>query len=127
MSRRRWPKGTWMELISAETLRALIKQRGLSYMTLGRWAGCHRSMISHLCAGRSKSCKPDLAERIAEALGVPLELLFLPHQSSDAVQNDQRGKKTATVGAASLITVGGVLVIALEALLLVSLLGIGAR
>ena len=126
MSRRRWPKGTWMELISAETLRALIKQRGLSYMTLGRWAGCHRSMISHLCAGRSKSCKPDLAQRIAEALGVPLELLFLPHQSSDTGLNDRRDR-TAPVGSASMITIGGALVIALEALLLVSLLGIGAR
>lgn len=88
MSQRRWPKGAWMQLISSETLRALIKQRGLSYTTLGRWAGCDRSMISHLCAGRSKSCTPALAERIAEALGVPLELLFLPHESSEAGRDD---------------------------------------
>lgn len=80
-SRKRWPKGAWVKLTSADTLTALIAQRTLSYATLARYAGCSKGFVSHLTSGRRTTCTPQLAERIAEALQVPLELLFVPSVS----------------------------------------------
>lgn len=82
MTRRSWPKGTWMKVISQDTLKALIQQRKLSYGDVGEMCGCHRSMISQLANGSRPSCTPDLAEKIARCLGVPLELLFMPRASA---------------------------------------------
>lgn len=65
-----------MRLHSTTTLRALMTQRSYSYGRLARYAGCSRGFISHLVTGRRKTCSPQLAARIAEALDVPLELLF---------------------------------------------------
>lgn len=89
-SRRRWPKGTWMRLTSPDTLRALMAQRKLSYETLARYAGCSKSFISHLTSGRKNTCTPPLAERIAEALQVPLEIIFVPSASAVGGQNIRR-------------------------------------
>lgn len=75
----RWPKGSWMKLTSADTLRALMKQKGLSRRVLARYCGLAGSgMIDHLLDGRKTSCTPKLAENIAEALDVPLSILFVP-------------------------------------------------
>ncbi|GGG04475.1 hypothetical protein GCM10007304_18240 [Rhodococcoides trifolii] len=71
-----------MRLTSQDTLRALMKQRGFSMDRLGRYAGCSKSFISHLCSGHKKSCTNELAVRIAEALEVPIELLFVNEQSA---------------------------------------------
>lgn len=79
---RRWPKGTWMKLQSEATLRALMAQRHFSMERLARYSGCSKSFISHLTSGRKSTCSPELAERIAEALEVPLELLFVSHVSA---------------------------------------------
>ena len=79
---RRWPKGTWMKLTSRDTLRALIKQRGMSYEDVGRAAGCHRSMISALVNGHRTSCTTKLGERISLCLGVPSEVLFVAKPSA---------------------------------------------
>lgn len=79
--RRRWPKGTYMRLISAERLRAFVgpePDKKMSGRRLGRAIDRHPSFIDHLLSGRSTSCKPVTAERIAEALEVPLEILFVP-------------------------------------------------
>ena len=81
-SRRRWPKGTWMKLTSPDTLRALIAQRGFSYERLARYSGVSKSFVSHLTAGRKSTCKPETAENIAEALDVPLSVLFVPSVAS---------------------------------------------
>lgn len=89
-TRKRWPKGTWMRLASADTLTALMAQRGLSMSTLGRYAGCSKGFISHLTSGRRRACTPELATRIAEALQVPVEILFVPSTSSTSVQNGKR-------------------------------------
>lgn len=86
-SRRRWPKGTWMRLTSPDTLRALMAQRGLSYETLARYAGCSKSFVSHLTSGRKNTCTPQLAERIAEALQVPLAIIFVPSASAVSGQS----------------------------------------
>lgn len=77
-----WPKGTWMRLTSPDTLKALINQRGFSYDQLARYAGCSKSFISHLTSGRKNTCTPRLAERIAEALSVPREIVFVESTSA---------------------------------------------
>lgn len=94
-SRRRWPKGTWMRLTSPDTLRALMAQRGLSYETLARYAGCSKSFISHLTSGRKNTCTPQLAERIAEALQVPLAIIFVPSASAVSGQTIRSREKVA--------------------------------
>lgn len=65
-----------MRLRSSETLRALMNQGDFSLARLARYADCSKSFVSHLLSGRRMSCTPDLAERIAEALHVPSEVLF---------------------------------------------------
>lgn len=77
----RWPKGAWMKLKSADTLRALMNQDEFSLGRLARYAGCSKGFISHLLAGRRTSCTTELGDRIAEALGVPVEILFAVHKS----------------------------------------------
>lgn len=82
--KRRWPQGAWMKLTSPATLKALMEQKSFSYERIARYAGCSKSMISHLTSGRKSTCTPRLAENIAEALEVPLEILFVPSLSTDA-------------------------------------------
>lgn len=89
---KRHPKGTWMRLTSRDTLRALIKQRGLSYGQLGQMAGCHRTMISQLVNNHRNSCTPTLADRLSLCLGVPTEVLFVAKTSADSGQSDKRRK-----------------------------------
>lgn len=88
--RKRWPKGTWMKLRSADTLRALMEQDGFSLGRLARYADCSKGFISHLLAGRRSSCTPELADRIAEALGVPTTVLFDARLSTTGTSNGNR-------------------------------------
>lgn len=74
--RRRYPKGTWMRLKSTEILIAFMNAKDFSTGRLATYAQCSRSMIGHLRSGHKKSCSPELADRIAEALGVPTIALF---------------------------------------------------
>lgn len=87
MSYTRWPKGSWMRLQSSETLRALMRQRGFSMSRMGRYAGCSKTFVHGLCSGEKRSCTPALAQRIAEALDVPTELLFVLEGSSKSSRN----------------------------------------
>ena len=79
-----------MRLTSRDTLRALIKQRGLSYGQLGQMAGCHRTMISQLVNDHRNSCTPELAERLSLCLGVPSEVLFVAKTSAVSGRNNKR-------------------------------------
>jgi transcriptional regulator with XRE-family HTH domain len=87
---RRWPRGTWMELKSAEVLAAFVgdplrePKKKMSGRKLARYAGVHPSFINHLTAGRRRSCEPRTAELIAEALEVPVEVLFTPKTASSS-------------------------------------------
>jgi plasmid maintenance system antidote protein VapI len=54
----------------------------MSMSRLARYAGCSKSMIGHLCSGYKTTCTPELATRIAEALDVETELLFVPAVST---------------------------------------------
>lgn len=93
MRHRRYPKGTWMKLQSKDTLLALIGQRRFSYERLARYAGCSKSFISHLTSGRKSTCTPELAHRIAEALEVPVEVLFVASESTNSVRNNRHEAK----------------------------------
>lgn len=88
--RHRWPKGTWMLLQSAATLRALMDQRDMSQGRLARYAGCSRVFIGFLLTGKRRTCTPELATNIAEALDVPLEILFIPKVTTASGQFDRR-------------------------------------
>lgn len=88
--RKRWPRGTWMKLISADTLRALMDQKGFTGARLGRAAGVSRAFISQLRLGTKRSCSKDVAEFIAEALDVPLTLLFDPQTPCIETRNVKR-------------------------------------
>lgn len=80
-TKRRWPKGTYMKLIARERLKVLVGPepgKKMSGRRLARYIDKHPSFIDHLLAGRSTSCKPQTAQRIAEALDIPLEFLFVP-------------------------------------------------
>ena len=87
---KRWPKGTWMRLKSGPLLRELMNTRQLSNEDVARSVGCARTFISALVNERKTSCKVVTAERIAERLQVPVEVLFDPRQSGDAVSSDKR-------------------------------------
>jgi transcriptional regulator with XRE-family HTH domain len=65
-----------MKLKSPDVLRALMQQDGFSLARLARYAGCSKAFVSHLLAGRRASCTPELGARIAEALHVPVAVLF---------------------------------------------------
>lgn len=96
---RRWPKGTWMKLKSSGLLRAFVgpeDDKKMSARKLARYVDVHPSFIDHLLADRRRSCEPKTANRIAEALGVPVEILFDVHVSTTAQRN---GKSKAAVAA----------------------------
>lgn len=94
---RRRPKGTWMRLHSAHLLRAVVgpeREKKMSARKLARYVGVHPSFIDHLLAERRRSCTPQTADRIAEALGVPTEFLFQEQVSS--AEQDTGKQKAAT-------------------------------
>jgi len=80
--RKRWPKGTWMRLKSGNLLRELMNTKGLSNADVALHAKCGRTWISALVNERRTSCTPAVAQRIAERLEVPVELLFDPRPSA---------------------------------------------
>lgn len=91
---KRYSKGCFMKLKSIELLRAFVVtkedleafrdgkpvQPKITQRNLARKSSVHPSFINHLTAGRKTTCDPATAERIAEALGVPLEVLFMPNE-----------------------------------------------
>lgn len=76
-----------MRVQSGDTLRALMNQKNFSTARLGRYTECSKSFIHRLCTGEKRSCSPKLAERIAEALDVPIAILFVLETSPDVGQN----------------------------------------
>lgn len=86
MSRKKSRKGIWMKLRSAEVLRALMRQKDFSMKRLSIYSECSKSFIGFLCNGTKTSCGKDLAERIAAALDVPVEVLFEERSLAPAKQ-----------------------------------------
>lgn len=90
---RRWPKGTYMQLINPDRLRSFVgpeASKKMSGRRLARYIDTHPSFVDHLLSGRRKSCKTTTAERIAEALDVPLEILFVPVVPSNTGQTTKQ-------------------------------------
>lgn len=76
-----------MRLTSRATLLALMADKrhgpnGMSQSRLARYGGCSRGFINHLTTGRKNSCTEKLACDIAEALGVPVSVLFVRETSA---------------------------------------------
>ncbi|WP_229705409.1 helix-turn-helix domain-containing protein [Williamsia phyllosphaerae] len=61
----------------------------MSGRQLARFVDVHPSFINHLTAGRSSSCTPKVADRIASALGVPTDVLFEERLTSSERQSAQ--------------------------------------
>lgn len=91
--RKKRKRGTYMKLASVERLRSfvltrddmdlinsgrghLVNKRKISQRLLADRVGVNPSFINHLTAGRSTTCTPQVADRIAEALGVDTSVLF---------------------------------------------------
>lgn len=89
LPRKRWPKGTWMQLTSGKILRGLMDAKRLSNADVAAHARVGRTFISALVNERRRSCTPQVAERIAERLEVPLEVLFVPKQSAVGGRSDK--------------------------------------
>lgn len=73
----------WMDVRNPQMLREIMKTKGFGPSSLGRAAGVTHGMIGHLLAGR-KGCSPGVAHKIAGALEVPQELLFVTNVSRAA-------------------------------------------
>lgn len=73
-----------MRITHREMFRAAIDRAGLSYGALAGRVGCSKSFIAALAIGRKTSATPELAEHIAEALSVPVDLLFEPTRSGQS-------------------------------------------
>lgn len=73
---------------SGAALRELIRQ-DYSLASFALAANCSRSMIHGLCTGEKASCGDELAGRIAEALQVPVEVIFVPSKSPNRGRNIQ--------------------------------------
>lgn len=101
--RKTWPRGTWMRLRDRALLRALVgpePTKRMTAATLADYVGVHASFISHLLADPSRpysrnGCKPKTAERIAEVLGVPLDLLFVANVPSDTTSRAKHREAAA--------------------------------
>lgn len=93
--RKRWPKGTWMRLRSGLLLRDIMDRQHLSNADIALHAKVQRTFISALVNERRTSCKPETAERIAERLNVPIEVLFVPKTSAVSGSNSKREANAA--------------------------------
>lgn len=81
-----------MRLISRQRLRSFVgpePDKKMSGRKLARYADVHPSFVDHLLQGRRQSCTPKVAQRISEALEVPLDVLFVPNVPSSAGQADK--------------------------------------
>lgn len=87
-----------MRLLSAERLRAFVgtePDKKMSQRKLARYVDVDPSFINHLTSGRRRSCRPVTAVRIAEALDVPLAILFAPSLSSNGLSSDKHQQVSA--------------------------------
>ncbi|QTF81752.1 helix-turn-helix DNA binding domain protein [Gordonia phage BeeGee] len=81
-----------MKLRSPQLLKAFVgpePDKKMSARQLARAIEKHPSFINHLTAGRSSSCTPKTADRIAGALGVPTDILFEERLTSTERSSDK--------------------------------------
>lgn len=82
-----------MRLKSGAVLRALMDQQGRSLADVGRYADRDKTFIWALTHETRTTCKPEVAQRIAELLDVPLTVLFDPKVSPVKGQTGSRAGK----------------------------------
>lgn len=74
--KRYWKEGTFMKMRDPELFKALMATRDVTVRELADMAKCSPAMIGFLRTGAKTGTTPDLSERIAGALRVPLEVLY---------------------------------------------------
>jgi transcriptional regulator with XRE-family HTH domain len=84
-----------MTLRDLDDLLELMERKDFNMARLARYAGCSRQFIWQICRGQKKSMTPKVAENIAEALDVPLGVLFLPSVASASDQNVKSTRRAA--------------------------------
>lgn len=75
-TRRKWKAGTNMRMRDPNLFKALMTSRDVTVRELAYLAKCSPAMIGFLRTGEKTGTRPDLSERIAGALRVPLEVLY---------------------------------------------------
>lgn len=91
-SRSRWVRiEVWMVLaVTPAQFRKQIQKAGLSNRKLALACGLKgHSFINRLASGEARSCSMDLAHKIADALGVDVEILFVTRMSPPALRSDK--------------------------------------
>ena len=88
----------WMRLISYQVLDQYMEFRAETNRSLASKAGISPATISHLRSGARNSCRPATARKIAFALQVLPESLFMPEVTTEsgARKLDRCGTGTAT-------------------------------
>lgn len=95
-NRRRWAVGTYMELRSAELLVEYMKHRdNMKTVELARYADVSKQFISRLRHGHDKTCRPETAQRIERALGVPQGALFVEKTSVTGSGSSKQRRRAA--------------------------------
>lgn len=83
----------WMVLKDPKQLAKLMVIQGISARQMAKAAGWKsHTYMQRLLRGEAKTLEVEPAVRIANALGVGVDDLFLARVSSDAPQNMKRGK-----------------------------------
>lgn len=95
-ARRRKAKGRWMQIRDHELLVRYMEDRGMSQARLGRYAETSRQFIHQLTTGEKRTCTPQVADRIEEALGLLKGTLFVPHSSHQAGQMSRQASRSKT-------------------------------
>lgn len=73
----------WMRLISYQVLDQYMEFRDETNRSLARKAGVSQATVGHLRSGARNSCRPATARKIAFALQVLPESLFVPEVTTD--------------------------------------------
>jgi DNA-binding XRE family transcriptional regulator len=80
-----------MRVRSHELFKAIVGASGMSYRELAAEAGCKKTMIYNLANGVKDGCTLKLAKKLAAALKVDPELLFVRNASNSNSGHTQRG------------------------------------
>ncbi|KHL01152.1 hypothetical protein LK10_17060 [Sinomonas humi] len=77
-----------MKLVARDILLHQMARKGWSNRALAEFAGCAPGTIDNLVAGRTQSLNSRrTAQLISEALGLPVEVFFVPVLSSSATRD----------------------------------------
>lgn len=67
---------------SPDALAQAMTYRNYSVRKLAEAVGVHRSTIGHLRSGARRNCDPETAKRIAAAVQMPIDFLFVARPSN---------------------------------------------